>query len=133
MSGLKALTSLDGRYQKAVGELQDIFSEYGLMRSRIYVEIHPDVYGQIPAFDKYALKSLNAYKYSDDVDEKRYNLAVLFKSGLPLDVTLYKDNREMDVPENEPSSIGLEPYFKNTDKQNTRTKSLVAKAGTSVL
>ncbi len=39
MNNLKSLTSLDGRYQKAVAELQDIFSEYGLMRSRVHVEV----------------------------------------------------------------------------------------------
>lgn len=39
MNPLKALTSLDGRYQKATEELQDIFSEYGLIKKRVYVEI----------------------------------------------------------------------------------------------
>ena len=39
MNNLTSLTSLDGRYQKSIEELQDIFSEYGLMKSRVYVEI----------------------------------------------------------------------------------------------
>lgn len=39
MTHLKALTSLDGRYQKSIAELQDIFSEYGLMQARVTVEI----------------------------------------------------------------------------------------------
>ena len=39
MNPLKALTSLDGRYQNATQELQDIFSEYGLIKKRVYVEI----------------------------------------------------------------------------------------------
>ncbi|MCA9406547.1 MAG: adenylosuccinate lyase, partial [Candidatus Omnitrophica bacterium] len=36
---LEALTPLDGRYHKATKELGDIFSEYGLIKSRVYVEI----------------------------------------------------------------------------------------------
>ncbi len=39
MSQLKSLTSLDGRYQKSVEELRDIFSEFGLMKSRVFVEV----------------------------------------------------------------------------------------------
>jgi len=39
MNNLKSLTSLDGRYQNAVEELQDIFSEYALIKSRVHVEI----------------------------------------------------------------------------------------------
>jgi len=39
MTPLRSLTSLDGRYQKSVEALRDIFSEYGLMKSRVYVEV----------------------------------------------------------------------------------------------
>ena len=39
MNSLQALTSLDGRYQKATQELRDIFSEYGLIKKRVYVEM----------------------------------------------------------------------------------------------
>lgn len=39
MDTLKALTSLDGRYEKATQELQDIFSEYALIKKRVYVEV----------------------------------------------------------------------------------------------
>lgn len=38
-SSLKALSALDGRYDKMTAELKDIFSEYGLIRHRVYVEI----------------------------------------------------------------------------------------------
>ncbi len=38
-SSLKALSALDGRYDKMTTELKDIFSEYGLIRHRVYVEI----------------------------------------------------------------------------------------------
>ncbi len=36
---LTALSVLDGRYAKLTADLHDIFSEYGLVRQRIYVEI----------------------------------------------------------------------------------------------
>lgn len=39
MDQLKALTSLDGRYLKATQELQELFSEYALIKKRVYVEI----------------------------------------------------------------------------------------------
>jgi len=39
MNNLRSLTALDGRYQKSIEVLQDIFSEYSLMKSRVFVEI----------------------------------------------------------------------------------------------
>jgi len=39
MTHLKAINPLDGRYARLTGELADIFSEYGLIRHRVQVEI----------------------------------------------------------------------------------------------
>jgi len=39
ISTLKALSPVDGRYSQKVNELRDIFSEYGLIRYRVLVEI----------------------------------------------------------------------------------------------
>ncbi len=39
MESIKALSVLDGRYKRLTGELVDIFSEYGLIRHRVQVEI----------------------------------------------------------------------------------------------
>ena len=39
MDSIKALSVLDGRYRKYTDELKDIFSEFGLIKHRIYVEI----------------------------------------------------------------------------------------------
>ena len=36
---ITSLSALDGRYQAAVAPLTDIFSEYGLMRHRVFIEI----------------------------------------------------------------------------------------------
>ncbi|MFO7753511.1 MAG: adenylosuccinate lyase [Desulfobacteraceae bacterium] len=39
MTDIKALSVLDGRYGKLTGDLGNIFSEYGLIRHRVFVEI----------------------------------------------------------------------------------------------
>jgi len=39
MDQLKALSVLDGRYARVTGPLNEIFSEYGLIRHRVFVEI----------------------------------------------------------------------------------------------
>ena len=39
MESIKALSVLDGRYQKLISDLGDIFSEYGLIKYRVTVEI----------------------------------------------------------------------------------------------
>ena len=36
---IDALTALDGRYAKLTKDLSDIFSEYGLIKQRVFVEI----------------------------------------------------------------------------------------------
>ncbi len=39
MNKIKAISALDGRYAGITGPLQDMFSEYGLIRYRVHVEI----------------------------------------------------------------------------------------------
>ncbi len=39
MDNITALSVLDGRYKRLVQELEEIFSEYGLIKHRVYVEI----------------------------------------------------------------------------------------------
>jgi adenylosuccinate lyase len=39
VSGLRAISPADGRYAGKVNDLRDIFSEYGLMRFRVLVEV----------------------------------------------------------------------------------------------
>ena len=39
MTRIKAINPLDGRYARLTEELADIFSEYGLIRHRVQVEI----------------------------------------------------------------------------------------------
>ncbi|MDH5823202.1 adenylosuccinate lyase [Luteimonas sp. RD2P54] len=57
-SGLLALSPLDGRYAAKVDALRPVFSEYGLIRARVRVEVewllalaaHPGI-AELPAFD----------------------------------------------------------------------------------
>jgi adenylosuccinate lyase len=39
LKAIKSITPVDGRYQSKTQELQDIFSEYGLIKSRLFVEL----------------------------------------------------------------------------------------------
>lgn len=68
LSSLTAISPIDGRYQEKINELQPIFSEYGLMRFRVLVEIrwlqtlaaHPGV-KEVSPFDK------NKRQFLDDI------------------------------------------------------------------
>ena len=61
---LTALSPLDGRYQRATAPLAPIFSEYGLIRARVAVEIgwlkalaaEPGI-PEVPALDAVAIAS----------------------------------------------------------------------------
>ena len=57
MESIQAISVLDGRYLKYTKELTDIFSEYGLIRHRVYVEIQ---------WLKFLLKDLNLDKADGD-------------------------------------------------------------------
>lgn len=69
LTTLTAISPVDGRYGPKTAELRDIFSEYGLIRQRVLVEIrwlqtlacHPDI-AEVPAF-------------SDDANRRLDNLA----------------------------------------------------------
>jgi adenylosuccinate lyase len=66
-SPLTALSPIDGRYAAKVDLLRPIFSEFGLIRYRVYVEIEwlkalakqPNI-TEVPAFSKSAIAHLNA-------------------------------------------------------------------------
>lgn len=60
----------------------------GRKGDRIFVEVHPDVYGKISDFEKYGQNILKRYKMAIYVDREKYKLAVRLQSGVPMDVTL---------------------------------------------
>ncbi|MDT8407142.1 MAG: lyase family protein, partial [Methylococcales bacterium] len=66
-TSLTAISPIDGRYHDKVDALRPVFSEYGLIRFRVKVEIewlkalarHPDM-AEVPAFSAKALAKLDA-------------------------------------------------------------------------
>ena len=76
---LTALSPLDGRYAGKVGELRPIFSEYGLIKARVTVEVrwlqmlaaHADI-AEVPPFSKQANAFLDAIVTGfDELDAER--------------------------------------------------------------
>ncbi|MDL0429850.1 adenylosuccinate lyase [Marinobacter sp. TBZ242] len=67
LNALTAISPVDGRYGSKVSVFRDIFSEYGLIRNRVTVELrwlqklasHPDI-AEIPAFSTEANQFLDA-------------------------------------------------------------------------
>lgn len=67
LSSLTAISPVDGRYGDKVSPLRDIFSEYGLLKFRVEVEVRwlqklaacPEI-GEVPAFDADANAFLDA-------------------------------------------------------------------------
>lgn len=63
---ISALSPLDGRYAKSVEALRPIFSEYGLMRARVKVELNwlkalaaePKIV-EVPAFSEFTVKEID--------------------------------------------------------------------------
>ena len=82
LSPITAISPLDGRYESKVSELRAIFSEYGLMRFRVIVEIAwlkklascPQV-EEVPEFSKEAIDFLdsiaNSFKEEDALEIKK--------------------------------------------------------------
>ncbi|KAK1324119.1 hypothetical protein QJS10_CPA02g01141 [Acorus calamus] len=78
LSSLTALTPLDGRYEQKVKELRPIFSEYGLIRFRVLVEIkwllklsEIDEVMEVPNFSKDARSFLEGLVYNFSVEDAR--------------------------------------------------------------
>ncbi|KAK1288736.1 hypothetical protein QJS10_CPB19g00563 [Acorus calamus] len=76
LSSLTALTPLDGRYEQKVKELRPIFSEYGLIRFRVLVEIkwllklsEIDEVMEVPNFSKDARSFLEGVVYNFSVED----------------------------------------------------------------
>ncbi len=66
INSIAALSPLDGRYAKSVEALRPIFSEYGLMRARVKVELNwfkalaaePKIV-EVPAFSEFTIKEID--------------------------------------------------------------------------
>ncbi len=76
LSALTAISPIDGRYQNKTDALRPIFSEYGLFRFRVQVEIewlkalanHPEII-EVDSFSAEALAALDKIKNDFSVDD----------------------------------------------------------------
>ena len=76
LSSLTAISPIDGRYGAKTSQLRDIFSEYGLIRYRVMVEVrwlqylsqHPDI-DEVKAFSDSANQRLNSLVDSFSIDQ----------------------------------------------------------------
>ena len=65
MSDIKALSVLDGRYERHVKELKEIFSEYGLIKKRVFVEL---------SWFKFLASELKLFSLSDEKKDKIFEI-----------------------------------------------------------
>ncbi|OAI46816.1 adenylosuccinate lyase [Gammaproteobacteria bacterium SCGC AG-212-F23] len=90
-SPLTAVSPLEGRYYEKINSLRPIFSEYGLIRFRLIVEIRwlqtlaeNDAFPEIPAFSAHANKLLN--NIIDNFSEEEAQRIKHIESGINHDV-----------------------------------------------
>jgi L,D-transpeptidase ErfK/SrfK len=62
--------------------------KFGLKGGQIFVEVHPDVYGNIIDFNTFALQRLTEFRHNQYVDREQYDEAIRIKSGIPMNITL---------------------------------------------
>jgi len=73
--------------------------KFGIKDGRIYAEVHPDVYANIPDFNHYAAEKLKHFSLSDRVDPAKYRRAVGSQDGVPTDVTMSLKEVHKDISE----------------------------------
>ena len=59
----------------------------GQRNGHIYMEAHPDIYRRIPDYCRYAWEKLRQFSLADNVDLKRFQLALLLQNGMVTDIT----------------------------------------------
>ncbi len=59
----------------------------GLQHGRLFVEVHPDIYGKIPDFLEYGLTKIQASGWAARADRDLFLKALEEKKGLPIDIT----------------------------------------------
>lgn len=72
MDRIKALSVLDGRYQRVVGDLNETFSEFGLIKHRVFVEIQ---------WLKFMVKELKIADITEDDIRRIDNIYKKFATG----------------------------------------------------
>jgi L,D-transpeptidase ErfK/SrfK len=61
--------------------------KFGRRNGQVYVQAHPDVYKRIPDYTKYAMDKLAQYPFANQVDQKKFMVAITLQNGVPTDIT----------------------------------------------
>ena len=80
-----------------------------------YVEIHPDIYGNISDFKQYAADKLMGFPLCAQVDPERYDKAVRFQNGMPMDITLRSEHTAQVAQEEKPVQAVVGPVYNSSD------------------
>jgi len=72
----------------------------GAREGHIFLEVHKDIYGMLPAPYREALRLIDKFGWRAQVDISRVQRAVIEQSGVPMDVT-----REVDVEQVEDETV----------------------------
>ncbi len=59
----------------------------GFKQGRIFMEVHPDIYGKIPKFTEYGINKINALGLTAMVNDDLILKALEEKQGIPVDIT----------------------------------------------
>jgi len=87
----------------------------GVRDGRVFVEVHKDIYQQLPGPYREALRLIDKYGWRPHVDLDRVQRAVVEESGVPIDVTLdstvneVKDETLRSSPRRREAAGGGEP------------------------
>jgi L,D-transpeptidase ErfK/SrfK len=84
----------------------------GARDGHIYVEVHKDIYEQMPGPYREATRLIDKFGWGNRVDFERVRRAVLEQSGVPIDVTLLQANDIKDEvlrPRSAPRQASVQP------------------------
>ena len=76
--------------QVRVGAKLEIIYEpikLGQRNGHVFMEAHPDIYRRIPDYCRHAWERLRQFPLADNVDLKRFQLALLLQNGMVTDIT----------------------------------------------
>lgn len=90
--------------------------KFGFKDDRIFVEIHPDIYGRISDFSRYAAEKLETFSMNTQINQAQYHQAVLSQNGVPVDITLSSGNSAQVIVGDKAEHPGIESGLKNNDE-----------------
>ncbi len=68
--------------------------KFGMRHNRISVEVHKDIYHQIPDLIRYGFAQLKEEGLERRVDLKKFTIALVERTGIPVDITRLKGENE---------------------------------------